>query len=432
MGQYIIEHMYECMERFSEPVRDWFNHAFERPTPTQIAAWPAIQSGKHALVVAPTGSGKPQRTATPNGSRSSRCSDDKAGRGVRVLYISPLKALGVDVAQNLQRPLDGIAQRITDDGGSPDTIRVAIRSGDSTPQERRKIVAHPPDILVTTPESLYLMLTSKARSILTSVRTVIVDEVHAVAGAKRGAHLALSLERLERLAGGPVQRIGLSATVHPPEEAARFLCGDRPVAIVNPSAEPHMLLRVVEPLKDMWDLSSDQAASRAGAVHASHEPQRISGVTAAMEQLARRKGIVKDSVLGGLPDDAASEDQRPGASIWPAIERSVLDQVLSHRTTLVFVNSRGLAEKLTARLNDLYVEGSSALRQADRPYGSGSSYDAVVGSSTMLTGSHDDGDVIAMAHHGSVSKDRRKRIEEDLNHGRLRCVVATSKSGTWY
>ena len=336
------------------------------------------------------------------------------------------------MAQNLQRPLDGIAQRITDDGGSPDTIRVAIRSGDSTPQERRKIVAHPPDILVTTPESLYLMLTSKARSILTSVRTVIVDEVHAVAGAKRGAHLALSLERLERLAGGPVQRIGLSATVHPPEEAARFLCGDRPVAIVNPSAEPHMLLRVVEPLKDMWDLSSDQAASRAGAVHASHEPQRISGVTAAMEQLARRKGIVKDSVLGGLPDDAASEDQRPGASIWPAIERSVLDQVLSHRTTLVFVNSRGLAEKLTARLNDLYVEGSSALRQADRPYGSGSSYDAVVGSSTMLTGSHDDGDVIAMAHHGSVSKDRRKRIEEDLNHGRLRCVVATSKSGTWY
>ena len=330
------------------------------------------------------------------------------------------------MAQNLQRPLDGIAQRITDDGGSPDTIRVAIRSGDSTPQERRKIVAHPPDILVTTPESLYLMLTSKARSILTSVRTVIVDEVHAVAGAKRGAHLALSLERLERLAGGPVQRIGLSATVHPPEEAARFLCGDRPVAIVNPSAEPHMLLRVVEPLKDMWDLSSDQAASRAGAVHASHEPQRISGVTAAMEQLARRKGIVKDSVLGGLPDDAASEDQRPGASIWPAIERSVLDQVLSHRTTLVFVNSRGLAEKLTARLNDLYVEGSSALRQADRPYGSGSSYDAVVGSSTMLTGSHDDGDVIAMAHHGSVSKDRRKRIEEDLKHGRLRCVVATS------
>lgn len=255
----IIERMYECMDLFSEPARVWFSHAFNAPTDVQRRAWPAIHSGKNVLVIAPTGSGKTlcaflsaidsliaggnRRTALPTDSK-----DDKPIRGVKVLYISPLKALGVDVAKNLEAPLRGIAAQCEAMGLPSLKVTVGMRSGDTTPQERRRIVSHPPDILVTTPESLFLLLTSKARRILSTVETVIVDEVHAVAGSKRGAHLSLSLERLERLAGRPMQRIGLSATVKPFKEAARFLGGDRPVRIVDSGTRPDMDLKVVEPL----------------------------------------------------------------------------------------------------------------------------------------------------------------------------------------
>ena len=418
--------MYDCLDLFAKPTRAWFKHAFAGPTDVQSKAWPVIATGRNALILAPTGSGKTlaaflsaidglmQRAAEDDPPQSGRLASGRSSaRGVSVLYVSPLKALGADVARNLMRPLEGIAQ----ESGSPLRVTVAIRSGDTPADERRRIVSHPPDILVTTPESLYLLLTSKARRILRTVTTVIVDEVHAIAGTKRGAHLAVSLERLDALIGGEklglpvdadahgavshVQRIGLSATVRPVGEIARFVGGAQQIDVVNAGMSPTMDVKLVEPLPDMQDLSLSDAGRLAGGMGASSDGS--------------------------------------GGSIWPAIESSVLDEVLAHRTTLVFVNSRGLAEKLTARLNDLYTQrvgnaGQShgplpVSREMGSPEGHenfAKHYDAVVGSTTMLVGSHNDGDVIAMAHHGSVSKDRRKRIEEDLKRGRLRCVVATS------
>ncbi|PJM72570.1 ATP-dependent helicase [Bifidobacterium primatium] len=392
-----------AMSSFAEQTRRWFTATFGEPTEAQREAWPAIRSGDNVLVIAPTGSGKTlsaflyaidrmirERTACDAASSDDIPSSDDVPSpggverdvrrsGVRVLYISPLKALGADVARNLTGPLDGIACEFEHDGGQRPNISVAMRSGDSTPQERRRIASHPPDILVTTPESLYLMLTSKARRILSGVDTVIIDEVHAIAGTKRGAHLAVSLERLDRLTGSPTQRIGLSATVRPADEAARFLGGNRPVTIVTPSQTPRYELKVIEPVRDMHDLASSSTDE---------------------------------------------DDDRKTGSIWPMVERSVLDAVLDHHTTLVFVNSRGLCEKLTARLNDLYAQRRHGPQPVE--YGSSQHYAAVVGSSTMLVNDHDPDDTIAMAHHGSVSKDRRKQVEYDLKAGRLRCVVATS------
>ncbi|PWG60523.1 ATP-dependent helicase [Bifidobacterium catulorum] len=383
----------DSMASFSEQTRRWFSRSFGEPTEVQRMAWPVIGAGGDALVIAPTGSGKTLAAFLYAIDRmirersSGRCPEKDGkddghpmrGSGVRVLYVSPLKALGTDVARNLTGPLEGIADECGQAGGDRPNVTVAIRSGDSTPKERRRIASHPPDILVTTPESLYLMLTSRTRRILATVDTVIIDEVHAIAGTKRGAHLAVSLERLDRLSGRPAQRIGLSATIRPADEAARFLGGTRPVTIVDPAQAPRYELRIIEPVKDMRDLA------------------------------------------GSATDE---DDERSNGSIWPMVERSVLDEVLTHRTTLVFVNSRGLCEKLTARLNDLHTQR----RHGPQPsqYGSGRHYAAVVGSSTMLVNDPDPDDAIAMAHHGSVSKERRRQVESDLKAGRLRCVVATS------
>ncbi|WP_232342010.1 MULTISPECIES: ATP-dependent helicase [Bifidobacterium] len=391
--------MGDPLDNFSPQTADWFRQTFpEGPTPTQVQAWPAIRAGGDALIISPTGSGKTlaaflwaidELMTKPRRSRKP---------GVAVLYISPMKALGTDVARNLQAPLEGIAERFEQQGRQAPKVRTGIRTGDTDARGRRALAAHPPDILVTTPESLYLMLTSKTASTLKNVQTVIVDEIHVLAGNKRGAHLALSLERLDDLVGGPVQRIGLSATVRPPEQVARFLGGSRPVSLIQPKSSTAMDLRLIEPLEDMADLAAPP----------------------------------------GEPGQEGQEGDQRSGSIWPAIERAILDQVLSHRTTLVFVNSRGLAERLTARLNDLhqadvsqggrYWNGRDRSGPSDKsePAREPAHYDSATGSTSERTSGQTVDQPIAMAHHGSVSKERRRQVEDDLKAGRLRCVVATS------
>ncbi len=390
------------LDRFSGATRAWFSAAFAAPTPAQAGAWEAIAGGHHALVVAPTGSGKTLSaflwsldrvlTTPPADERLRRC---------RVLYVSPLKALAVDVERNLRAPLAGIRHTADRLGETTRDVRVGIRSGDTTPAERRSLATRPPDILITTPESLFLMLTSQARETLRGVETVIVDEVHAVAGGKRGAHLAVTLERLDALLERPAQRIGLSATVRPHEEVARYLGGTAPVRIVAPPSEKRWDLRVVVPVEDM---------------------------TAPEEY-----------------DDEAGDGQRV-TSIWPHVEERVADLIAAHRSTIVFANSRRLAERLTARLNEIAAdraEGDFETVAALAPQSKGFETLADARSSTSGGRSSTSGGapaqvmaqsgqtygappVIAKAHHGSVSKEQRALIEDDLKTGRLPCVVATS------
>jgi len=362
----------EPLGRFSESTRTWFAAAFAAPTPAQAGAWEAIGAGRHALVVAPTGSGKTlsaflwsidRLLGAPVPPRKERC---------RVLYISPLKALGVDVERNLRSPLTGIRQTAERLGADVPELRVGVRSGDTPAADRRRLTTTPPDILITTPESLFLMLTSQAREVLRSVETVIVDEVHAVAGTKRGAHLALTLERLDALLERPAQRVGLSATVRPLEEVARFLGGTAPVDIVAPPAAKEWDLQVVVPVEDMT------------------EPEAYD------------------------PDGAAADEPQRAQSIWPHVEEHVAELIGQHRSTIVFANSRRLAERLTARLNEI---------AAGKAEESGPPPAQVMAQSGQTYGA---AGVIAKAHHGSVSKEERGLIEDDLKAGRLPAVVATS------
>src|SRR5690242_19628302 len=297
------------LDGFGAATREWFRAAFAAPTAAQAGAWKAISAGRHALVVAPTGSGKTlaaflwsldRLATTPPADPAKRC---------RVLYVSPLKALAVDVERNLRAPLTGIRQAAARLGVPKPDIQVAMRTGDTPADERRAFTRTPPDILITTPESLYLLLTSQAREALRGVETVIVDEVHAVCATKRGAHLALSLERLDGLLEKPAQRIGLSATVRPIDETARFLGGNAPVEIVQPPTAKTIEVSVEVPVEDMTRLDEVQAE-----------------------------------------DDDGSPRQ---ASIWPAVEERVLDLIQAHRSTIVFTNSRRGAERLCARINEL-------------------------------------------------------------------------------
>src|SRR6266508_4648642 len=306
---------------FRPETRAWFEGAFSRATPAQELGWPAIATGEHVLIQAPTGSGKTlaaflygidRLNATPR-------------QGLRLLYVSPLKALNYDIERNLRGPLAGLRSE----------LRVAVRTGDTPQKERAAMLREPPDILITTPESLFLLLTSRARETLRSVRTLIVDEVHAVAGTKRGAHLALSVERLQRVVDEPIQRIGLSATQRPMEEIGRFVAGGREIELVDAGRAKKLDLRVVVPLDDM------------------REP----------------------------------EEQQ---SIWPSIYPEILELVRAHRSTIVFVNNRRLAERLALRLNDLAEEE------------------------------------IARAHHGSLAREQRLEVEELLKRGEIPCLVATS------
>ncbi len=312
---------------FSPAVREWFEGTFDAPTPAQERGWPAIASGAHTLIQAPTGSGKTLAAFLFALDRA------EPGKGTQVLYVSPLKALNYDVERNLRGPLAGIGSKLS----------VAVRTGDTPQSERARMQRNPPDILITTPESLYLILTSQAKSMLTTVETVIVDEVHAVAGTKRGAHLALSLERLARLIDRPFQRIGLSATQRPLEEIGRFVSGARDIELVDAGSSKELDLEVVVPLEDMRE-----------------------------------------------PGNAEPIDGGVGRSIWPSIYPRLLELVEAHRSTIVFVNSRRLAERLALRLNEL----------AERE--------------------------VARAHHGSLAREQRIEVEELLKRGSIPCLVATS------
>src|SRR3546814_635822 len=240
-----------ALEQFSEPTRAWFSAAFAEPTPAQDGAWTSIGAGHHSLVVAPTGSGKTLSAFLWSIDRLLTSEPIDKKHRCRVLYVSPLKALAVDVERNLRAPLTGIRHTADRLGTTIREVTIGLRSGDTSPADRRRLVTTPPDIMITTPESLFLMLTSQAREALRGVETVILDEVHAVAGSKRGAHLALSLERLDELLDKPAQRIGLSATVRPLDEVARYLGGSRPVEIVAPASEKTWALKVVVPVEDM-------------------------------------------------------------------------------------------------------------------------------------------------------------------------------------
>ncbi|WP_309316473.1 DEAD/DEAH box helicase [Actinomyces oris] len=429
-------------EGFSSATRTWFLDAFPTgPTPVQERAWATIGRGENALVIAPTGSGKTlasflsaidrlgqEPAAEEQGNAAAPGGAQGGADGVRVLYISPLKALGADVERNLRRPLAGICAV-----GPTRPISVGVRSGDTPARERRRLRSHPPSILITTPESLYLMLTSAVRETLRTVETVIVDEIHSFAGSKRGTHLAVSLERLDDLLGRPAQRIGLSATVSPPEEVARFLGGPHPVTIISDDGRAAPEVTVSVPVENMARIPaiSDRRTRMERALAAPTSAgggrgSRPSGLGRAGSSQAWRsdKALGRAMAAGRADEPGAGVPARVSASIWPHLENAILDQVLAHRTTLVFVNSRGACERLTAHLNEAYAARLGAVAPAPQAPVHRESWE-------MGTGSHTEplaagAPVIAKAHHGSVSKEQRLGVERELAAGELRCVVATA------
>lgn len=356
-----------ALARFSPLTRQWFTGTFAEPTPAQEQAWSAIADGDNTLVIAPTGSGKTLAAFLWAIDRLASSEPRPAGAGTRVLYVSPLKALAVDVERNLRTPLTGIGRLGERSGTAAPDISVGVRSGDTTPARRRELITRPPDILITTPESLFLMLTSAARETLTEVQTVIVDEVHAVAGTKRGAHLALSLERLDQLLNKPAQRIGLSATVRPPEEVARFLSGQARTTIVSPPAAKTFDLSVTVPVPDMANLENN--------------------------------------------------------TIWPDVEERIVDLIEAHNSSIVFANSRRLAERLTSRLNEIHADRTGVELSMEHNPKVGGGFPAQLMASGASYGAPT---LLARAHHGSVSKEQRAQVEDDLKSGRLKAVVATS------
>ncbi|MFZ0529464.1 MAG: DEAD/DEAH box helicase, partial [Propionicimonas sp.] len=294
--------MTDVVERFSPATREWFGSSFPAPTAAQVGAWEAISSGRHTLVVAPTGSGKTLSAFLWALDRLATQPAAEPGERCRVLYISPLKALAVDVERNLRAPLVGIAHAASRLGLARPEIRVAVRSGDTPAAERRRFVRDPADILITTPESLFLLLTSAAREALRGIETVIIDEVHAVAGTKRGAHLALSLERLDALLATPAQRVGLSATVRPVEGVARFLAGGRPVTLVQPPSEKRWKLEVVVPVPDLAAIG-DFAGRRSPA------PSSPSGDTE-QARLSARVSSVSSSPRSPAPSSPSGDTEQ--------------------------------------------------------------------------------------------------------------------------
>jgi len=350
-------------------VRRWFEASFEGPTPAQAGGWEAISGGDHALICAPTGSGKTLASFLWGIDKLAR--SPQLGTGVRLVYVSPLKALSYDIERNLRAPLRGIGAEIS----------VGLRTGDTSQKERRAMAKTPPDILITTPESLYLMLSSSVRAILASAEAVIVDEIHAVAQSKRGAHLALTLERLQELAEGDVQRIGLSATQRPLERIAKFLVGPkRECRIVDAGRTKELDLEIVVPVEDMADPGAPAYPSEDG------------------------------------PPPTEIEPSAHVRSIWPAIYPKLLELVQDHTSTIIFVNNRRAAERLAKRLNELANgEGENELPATEH---AGHARGVDSGQSSYAE--------IARAHHGSLSHEERTVVEELLKSGQLPCLVATS------
>lgn len=461
--------MTDALSHFSTPVRDWFRATFSAPTAAQEGAWESIRNGNNTLIIAPTGSGKTLAAFLWALDALHREHEAGTAGGTRILYISPLKALGADVERNLRAPLTGIT-RLSGNNATEPTISVGVRSGDTPARERRQLISNPPDILITTPESLYLMLTSAARNTLAGVTTVIVDEIHNLAATKRGAHLAVSLERLDALLEKPAQRIGLSATVENPEAVARFLGGIQPVTIMSRPVAKEWDLRLSVPVPDMAALGgandygqglyapseargSGDSASAGSPVGAAQPAPGATNIPASMlytledaigvfpgqktsQETGQETGqespaqegdnaapkntltIPEEALLEGALHEKALRDtpdsERPETSIWPRVQERIVDHIENNRSTIVFVNSRGLAEKLTAALNDIHLRRVLAQQGIDPE--------------DYATGIGDIAEVppLARAHHGSVSKEQRTLIEEALKGGTLRCVVATS------
>ena len=344
----MMEPVSDAFDQFSAPAREWLRSVFTAPTEAQRLAWPVIGAGHSALVVAPTGSGK--TLAAFLWAIDKLTTEARATARPRILYISPLKALAADIERNLRAPLAGLKSAAARLEAPFHDVSVAVRTGDTSPAERRRQASGAGDVLITTPESLFLLLTSRARESLTEIETVIVDEVHALVPTKRGSHLAVSLERLDALLPRPAQRVGLSATVRPVDEVAAWLNGTRPIETIEVAAEKRLDLTVVVPVPDMGRMGEE------------------------LEE------VTDGPVMG----------PEARASIWPHVESELLGIVRAHRSTIIFVNSRRLAERLCTRLNELADEQ------------------------------------LARAHHGSVSREERIAIEDALKEGRLRAVVATS------
>ncbi len=356
----------QAIDRFHPTLRQWFSEAFDGPTDAQSKAWPAIADGENTLLLAPTGSGKTLAAFLVAIDRimfaPDRAVSDARERKVQVLYISPLKALGVDVERNLRAPIAGVKAIAERDGVDHHVPIVGIRSGDTSTADRYRLNREPPDILITTPESLFLMLTSRARDVLTEIDTVIVDEIHSMVPTKRGSHLFVSLERLEKLRATngitrPLQRIGLSATQRPLDEVAALLGGaswceetqslkPRKVQTVEAADRKAIDLRIEVPVEDMSELAASNQVN------------------------------------------SVSEPAIP--SIWPSIHPRLVELIRGHRSTMIFVNSRRLAERLASAINELADE------------------------------------TIARAHHGSIAKATRLEIEDQLKRGNLPAIVATS------
>ncbi len=381
----------EALEHFHAPVRTWFEEAFREPTKAQVDGWARIRGGHHTLLLAPTGSGK---TLAAFLWALDRVMFEPAAEGCQVLYVSPLKALGVDVERNLRAPIVGVQKVAERTGEALRVPTVGVRSGDTPSAERRRMLRHPPDVLITTPESLYLMATSQAQDILRSVHTVIVDEIHSMVASKRGAHLFLTLERIEHARrqadpppAAPMQRIGLSATQRPLDEVARLLGGaevegdrlqPRPVAIVDAGRKKAYDLLIEVPVEDMTRLEDGPASAK-------KRREEDDG--------GSREALDDEAWLDTLPSGPAAQGPGMGSgqkSIWPSMHPRLVELIRAHRSTMVFVNSRRLAERLSSALNE------------------------------------EAGEPLTRAHHGSIAKDTRAEIEDQLKRGALPCIIATS------